>query len=198
MFNEIHKFEELIADYFGSTYAVATDSCTHSIELCLRYTSIKNTSCPKNTYVSIPMTFRKLNINWSWTNEKWKNYYILKNTNIIDSAVLWKKNSYIPGYFMCLSFQYKKHLSLGRGGMILTDDVNSYNDLIKLSYDGRSRNLPWAEQDINSIGYHYYMTPETASEGIKKFYMVKDNLIKTWSYKDYPDLSTLSCFKDVK
>lgn len=32
------------------------------------------------------------------------------------------KNSYIPNTYMCLSFQFQKHLSLGRGGMILLDN----------------------------------------------------------------------------
>ena len=38
MFELIDKFENKIAEFFGSLYAVATDSCTHGIELCLRHT----------------------------------------------------------------------------------------------------------------------------------------------------------------
>ena len=30
------EFEKRVADFFGSPYAVATDCCTHAIELCLR------------------------------------------------------------------------------------------------------------------------------------------------------------------
>ena len=29
---------------------------------------------------------------------------------------------YVPGTFACLSFDIRKHLGIGRGGMILTDD----------------------------------------------------------------------------
>ena len=47
---------------------------------------------------------------------------ITGNTNIIDAAVYWKENCYIPNSFMCLSFQFQKHLNIGKGGMILTDD----------------------------------------------------------------------------
>ncbi len=36
-FNTVKKFEKEIAKFFGATYAVAVDSCTHGIELCLRY-----------------------------------------------------------------------------------------------------------------------------------------------------------------
>ena len=37
-FEIISEFEKSIAEFFGSPYAVAVDSCTHGIELCLRYT----------------------------------------------------------------------------------------------------------------------------------------------------------------
>jgi len=188
MFDIVTRFENEIAEYFGAPYAVSTDCCTHAIELCIRYTKTKKISIPKHSYVSVPMTAMKLNIDWSWREEEWKDFYCLNN-KIIDAAVLWKKNSYIPGTFMCLSFQFKKHLPLGRGGMILTDDKTAYEELIKLGYDGRTRDKPWAEQDITSIGYHYYMTPETAQLGLDKL----PNAIKTpprrITWKDYPDLS---------
>ena len=69
---------------------------------------------------------------------------------------------------MNISFQFKKHLSLGRGGIILTDNKNAAIELKKMSYDGRLPDIPWRDQNINSMGYHYYMTPETAELGLKK------------------------------
>jgi len=104
-FNTVKEFEETISNYFGSKYGVATDSCTHAIELSLRYDSVKNTKCPTHTYLSIPMTFTKLGIDWSFNNVEWESYYYLENTRIIDAAVLWENNSYIPETLMCLSFQ---------------------------------------------------------------------------------------------
>ena len=62
-----------------------------------------------------------------------ENYYYLGNTNIIDAAVYWKKNGYIENTYMCLSFQFKKHLSLGRGGAILLQNKNDYDILKKMS-----------------------------------------------------------------
>ena len=32
-----------------------------------------------------------------------------------------------------------------------------------------SLSKPWAEQNIDTVGYHYYMTPETAMLGIQNF-----------------------------
>ena len=194
-FDSVEKFENLIADFFGSKYAVATDSCTHAIELCLRYQNINKVEFPKHTYVGIPLLGFKLGLNWQLIENRWKNFYTLSKTNIIDAAVLWKKNSYIKGTMMCLSFQYQKHLNIGRGGMILLDNKRDYNNLIKLSYDGRQRNKPWRKQNISSIGYHYYMTPENADLGTKIYERVKYKKPKNWSWKDYPDLSKMKVFK---
>lgn len=196
MFDIINRFENLIADFYKAKYAVATDCCTHAIELCLRYQEIKSSGCPKHTYLSIPMTFVKLNVAWEWVDNLWADYYYLEKTNIIDAAVLWKKNSYIPGTMMCLSFQFKKHLGIGRGGMILLDDKTAYDSLCKMSYDGRSRNNLWKNQDISSIGYHYYMTPETAQLGIDRFEKAVNTIPALWTYKDYPDLSYMKVFKN--
>ena len=194
MTTSVEDFEYLIADYYGSKYAVATDCCTHAIELCLRYTEANNITCPNHTYLSIPMTFEKLGLDWAFTDTYWKDFYYIGNTNIIDAAVYWKKQSYISDTLMCLSFQYKKHLNLCRGGMILTDDYEASLTLRKMSYDGRLPNIPWAEQNIDMMGYHYYMTPESADNGIEKFQEVKNIKPKEWSYKDYPDLKTMKVF----
>ena len=96
---------------------------------------------------------------------------------------------------MCVSFQFKKHLSLGRGGAILTDDKNSAEILKKMSYDGRIPNVPWREQNISTIGYHYYMTPETAKMGLKKLPEAILKQPKKWVITDWPDLSKMEVFK---
>jgi len=108
---------------------------------------------------------------------------------------LWKANSYVPGTYMNLSFQYQKHLSLGRGGAILTDNAESAKILKKMSYDGRLPHIPWREQDIQMYGYHYYMTPETAQLGLEKLPQAKNTIPKQWTTKDWPDLTQMSIFK---
>lgn len=195
-FDIVDKFERTIADYFGSPYAVATDCCTHAIELCLRYEQYDQIQIPEQTYISLPFTAEKLGLKWSWKkNYKWHDYYHIWNTNIIDAAVLWEENTYIPGTYMCLSFQFRKHLNLGRGGMILLDNKDAYDTLKKMSYDGRTNDKPWGEQDIDIIGYHYYMTPETASLGIQKFEEVKSKEPKRFCYLNYPFLPDMRVFK---
>jgi dTDP-4-amino-4,6-dideoxygalactose transaminase len=195
MFNKVVEFEEKISNFFGSPYAVATDCCTHAIELCLRYEGYNNVVIPTHTYISVPFTFKKLNLNWEFEYQEWENYYYLGNTNIIDAAVYWKKNGYIENTYMCLSFQFKKHLSLGRGGAILLQNKNDYDILKKMSYDGRSPDQPWMEQDIDTVGYHYYMTPETAKLGLKKLPSAIESDPKKWNYKNYPNLKSIKVFK---
>ena len=194
-FEVITVFENQVAQFFGAPYAVAVDCCTHAVELCLRDQEIKSISVPKRTYISIPFLAKKLNINLEWRDEVWQDYYFIGNTNIIDAAVLWEKNSYIPNTFMCLSFQYRKHLSLGRGGMILTNDKDATNRLKKMSYDGRLPNIPWREQNISSTGYHYYMTPETAQFGLDKLPDAIERKPIKWNVNDWPDLTQMEIFK---
>ena len=194
-FTSVKDFEGKMAKFYGAPYAVATDCCTHGIELCLRLTKEQTVTIPSRTYLSIPFVLDKLKLEWNVEDIDWQDYYYLKNTNIIDAAVYWKEAGYIPGTFMCLSFQFQKHLSLGRGGMILTDNKEAATALKKMSYDGRLPDIPWRDQDIDSVGYHYYMTPETATLGLSKLEQAKTEKPRKWSVNDWPDLRNMSVFK---
>tara|TARA_R100000231_G_scaffold139320_1_gene120129 strand:- start:2391 stop:2987 length:597 start_codon:yes stop_codon:yes gene_type:complete len=194
-FKVIADFEKEIANFFGAPYAVAVDCCTHGIELCLRMKKVKKIKVPKRTYLSVPMLANKLHINLEWTNQVWQDYYYLTD-NIIDAAVLWRKNSYVPNTYMSVSFQFRKHLSLGRGGVILFDNQEDFDTLKRMSYDGRSPDESWAVQNIKTMGYHYYMTPETAELGLKKLPEAIERKPKQWIYTDWPDLTEMDFFKE--
>lgn len=193
-FEIIKNFEDSISNFFGSKFAIAVDSCTHGIELCLRLKNINKITVPKNTYLSIPFLSEKLKIGLEWKEENWVDYYYLTE-NIIDAAVLWKKDSYIPNTMMCVSFQYQKHLSLGRGGIILLDNEEDAKILKKMSYDGRLPYIPWREQNIGIVGYHYYMTPETAKLGLEKLENAINTTPRKWTINDWPDISQMDVFK---
>ena len=198
MFNKVIEFEKQISKFFGSPYAVATDCCTHAVELCLRHTSASFCNVPNNTYLSIPMTIKKLNIPFQWVDIKWKDYYYI-TSNIYDAAVLWEANSYITNSFMCISFQHSKHLSLGKGGVILCPTLADYKMLKAMSYDGRDLSIvPWADQDVSILGYHYYMTPETAQLGLDKLAQAIATKPRSCDYTNYPDISKMSVFNDFK
>tara|TARA_Y100000592_G_C5280866_1_gene226198 strand:+ start:16 stop:606 length:591 start_codon:yes stop_codon:yes gene_type:complete len=194
-FDIVEEFEKEIASFFGSPYAIAVDCCTHGIELCLRYENVQHYSVPKRTYISVPFLANKLGISFSWREESWSNFYYLGGTNIIDAAVLWQKDSYIANTYMCVSFQYRKHLSLGRGGIILTDNNEASKQIKKMSYDGRLPNIPWREQNIDTMGYHYYMTPEIAQKGLDKLPEAMKSKPKQWVVTDWPDLTKMGVFK---
>ena len=193
-FQVVTEFERNIAHYFGAPYAIAFDSCTHGIEVCLRYTNANKINVPKRTYISIPFLANKIGIDLEWRDEEWQDYYYLTD-NIIDAAVLWEENSYVPNTFMGLSFQFQKHLSLGRGGIILTDNKEAALELKKMSYDGRLPHIPWREQNISSMGYHYYMTPETAQLGLEKLPKAIQTPPRKWVVTDWPDLTKMKVFK---
>ena len=63
-------------------------------------------------------------------------------------------------------------------------------------YDGRTHDRPWYDQNIDSMGYHYYMTPETAALGSQK--------LKTAAAKspqgdaNYPYLPGMDVFKNLR
>jgi len=196
-FEVVTTFEKKISEFFGSPYAVAVDSCTHGLELCLRHTNETKINVPKRTYLSVPFLAEKIGLKREWRDDNWEKYYTINygDKRIIDAAVLWEKNSYIPNTFMCISFQYQKHLSLGRGGVILMDNESDYISLKKMSYDGRLPNIPWRDQDIDTVGFHYYMTPETAQLGLNKLQMAIDTPPRQWVVTDWPDLTEMQIFK---
>ena len=90
---------------------------------------------------------------------------------------------------------FQKHLNLGRGGIILTDDGIAKDELKRMSYDGRTPGIPWRDQNINSKGYHYYMTPETAQLGLEKLPSAIKTKPRQWALEDWPDLRKMEIFK---
>ena len=56
---QVKDLEDNVAKFFGAKYAVAVDSCTHGLELCLRMQNIKELCVPKRTYISVPFLANK-------------------------------------------------------------------------------------------------------------------------------------------
>lgn len=200
LWENVSFFEKEIAKYCGSKYAIATDSCTNSIFLCLKYL---NDPCvvevPKKTYLSVPMAVKHAGYDVKFVDKDWLGSYPLGNTPVIDSACYFSEGMYERGTFRCLSFHFKKLIPIGRGGMILTDNSDAAEWLRKARYDGRPT---YAYNDIlktgiDVMGYHMYMTPEQAVRGLEQFYRIKgDNKKYCGSSGEFAvDLSTLSVFK---
>jgi dTDP-4-amino-4,6-dideoxygalactose transaminase len=83
---------------------------------------------------------------------------------------------------------------LGRGGIILTDNELEAIQLKKMSYDGRLPDIPWRDQNVDTMGYHYYMTPETAQNGLNKLNKAIKSPPRKWKITDWPDLTQMNIF----
>lgn len=173
MFDKILQFEQELAKFAGAPYAIMTDCCTHAIELCLRHDQIKECTFTPFTYLSIPMTMHKLGIKYEYFpdtlphRQQWIGEYKFEGTRIWDSARRLEENMYRPGMMQCLSFGHTKPLHIGRGGAILLDDHEAYEEIIRMRYDGRDLSIsPWSAQQTFRVGYHYKPTPEEAVQGL--------------------------------
>ena len=95
---------------------------------------------------------------------------------------------------MCLSFHWTKHLGIGQGGAILTDDPRIAERLRRMRFDGRSQDIPAVEDKFTTPSYHAYMMPRDAAEGLTRLSLLPlhNNPLPN---SDYPDLSLQECFK---
>jgi len=192
MFDKILQFEKSLAKFTGAPYAIMTDCCTHAIELCLRYDNVTTTTFTPYTYISVPMTMHKLNINYEYNDKQWLGEYQFDNTRIWDSARLLSPNMYRPSQMQCLSFGFDKPLNIGRGGAILLDDSDAYNTMLRQRYDGRDLQVsPWVEQRVFTVGYHYRPTIEEAILGLEKLeqYIKQENFEPKKA--EYPDCRSI-------
>ena len=197
-FDVIHMFERKICAYTNAPMCVVVDSDTHALELCLRYyleqgIDMKMT-CPKHTYVSVPMTLYNLNIKFDWTDEDWSGIYQLGDTTLLDAATRFTAGMYLDNYDMCLSFQWQKQLKIGKGGAVLTDNTDLYEWLLSSRHDGRDYNLwnKWTAQPVfRRTGYHYNMIPEDCALGILLMDQLPENNgdVCSPAKSYYPDLS---------
>jgi dTDP-4-amino-4,6-dideoxygalactose transaminase len=203
----IAEFEKRLAKYTGASYVITTDCCTHALELSIRWYMQKyprrtpHIDLPDQTYLSVAMMLKKLDLNFKIEDIDWIGEYRLGHFPIWDSARLLQKNMFQvkedeTGFedtelFKCLSFGHGKPLTIGKGGAILTNSREAYDWLIRARYDGRDLKVsPWDKEDYKEVGYHYYMSPEQAAIGIVKL----DNYKQQEPEKvSYPSLS--KCFK---
>lgn len=194
----ITLFEKRLSDFTSAPYVVLTDSCSNAIFLALKYFSSKVNfgeiiTIPKNTYISVAQSIIHAGFTTEFVEIKWKETYELGNTNIMDCALGFKNNMYIQGKVMCLSFQQKKALNIGKGGAILLDNEEDYKILKRMTWDGRDSSKP-VSNDVPILGYHMNMTPDDAARGVLLLNQLTDEIIisKLKSYNEYPDISVFN------
>jgi len=189
----VRMFEEEVADYTGAPYAVAVDSCTNALFLCCKYYMAATVTIPKKTYVSVPQAIIQAGAVVLFDNREWRGVYQLKPHPIYDAAKRFTSNMYIPGSAMCLSFHIKKHLKIGKGGMILTGNLEMVEWLKRARYEGRSE-IAYQDDDIKDMGWNMYMTPQEAAHGLclmQNMELYNDDLVEN---NGYVDLTSFSLF----
>ena len=195
----IREFEQRMAEYTGANHAVAVDSGSNAIFLVIKYLGYTGEiDVPKQTYMSVPMSIINAGAKPIFKNVEWSGEYKLNQINTIDACGGIDMGGYVErDCFYTLSFQEKKQLSIGKGGMILTDDEEAAKTLRRMAFDGRDYMLGANEDDGIIIGYHMNMTPEQASKGLLKLNgMYHTPHVNPHGYWTYRDLTKMECFNE--
>lgn len=188
----VRDFEAAVAEYAGSKHAVAVDTGTAAIFLACVYCQVTKVKLPKRTYVSVPCSVIHAGGQVEfWANHDWSGVYDLYPYPIIDGACRFRRGMYETGTLHCLSFNYRKHLAIGRGGMILTDDPKAAEWLKLARFSGRHE-VPLMEDKPAMIGWHVFMEPERAARGLTLLSMMPDD--NPDRVFQYPDLSTFGLY----
>jgi len=190
-------FEETVADYCGSKYAVSTDNCTDALLLCCEYLKVDEVTIPSKTYLSVPQSILHAGATVKFRDYHWKGIYQLEPYPIWDAAKRLTSNMYIPDTLMCLSFHVKKHLKIGKGGMILTDDLEAVTWFKRGRYEGRGE-VMYHEDNIEINGWNSYMTPEQAARGLMLMQNYPEHNEDQPEYPEYRDLREFSLFENLK
>lgn len=189
----VDDFEEELASYCGAPYAVALDSCTNAIFLCLvreaQRADEQKLVLPAHTYSGVAQA--ALNAGWTirWDYSAWRNSYPIPPTRVVDAALDLRPGSYQPGTLTCLSFHAAKQLPVGAGGAVLLDDEEDNRWLRAARMDGRQQGTNEARPQLP--GYHCFMPPDVAARGLWLLCGLKGAAPRPCRHDDYPDLSLL-------
>lgn len=199
----VHQFEEAVAKYCGSQYAVAVESCTAALFLSLMWVKQQYDAhlvplpvrIPARTYPGVACSIIHAGFCPSFDDVDWSGEYQLGSLNIWDAALRFKKGMYHGG-FQCLSFHIKKLIPIGRGGMILTNNLEAAKWLRKARFDGRNP-VPLQEDTFDMIGWNMYMQPDQAARGLQLLQALGDRDLPDLRVEDqkYPDLSLFDVYK---
>ena len=142
----VERFEEEFKNFVGAKYAVAVNSCTSALFLCLKLLSPKKVSIPSMTFASVASCVLHAGADLAWIDESWagSRYALISNDPkqgiIYDSAHALHRGdaSKKENDLVCYSFYPTKNLSGAEGGMIATNNKDHADWLKKARWHGRS------------------------------------------------------------
>jgi dTDP-4-amino-4,6-dideoxygalactose transaminase len=199
------EFEKAICDYTGAPHCVCVDNASNALFLALMYNNVKGKTIglPSHTYMSVPCEIihagGKVEF-YDIIGNTISGAYQLKGSNVYDSALRFTADMYLSGTYMCCSFTGPyKHLKLGKGGCILTDNLQAYLWFKRARYSGR-REMSYHGDNFDMLGWNFYMNPIISSLGLllmAQFYNLdgtKKNMPDLCL--PYPDLSKFKIYTD--
>jgi len=149
---------------------------------------------PSRTYIGVPQSIIHAGAWPFFVDKKWSGGYQLEPLPIWDYARRFTSGMYVPGQMQCVSFHWTKILSIGQGGAILHDNLEADDYLRRARFDGRRADVPASEDNPKDLGYHAYMMPRDAAEGLTRLkFLPKHNEDLPWD--DYPELDKMELFK---
>jgi len=170
----------------------------------------KEVNIPKRTYVSVPMSIIHAGGRPTFRDEDWLGAYQLKPLPVWDSArwfterlynqIAWPHGCFTQGGpesptgMVCTSHHWSKTLGIQQGGCILHDDPEADAWLRRARFDGRTEGVAPKDDNITQIGFHCYMSPEVAAEGLVRLHFLPKHNAPLPN-DEYPDLSQMEIFK---
>ena len=205
-FNVVKDFERALCDYTGAKYAVTVTSCTMALLLACRWhKQIEEqtlhiptlVTIPSRTYVGVPMSIKHAGFDVAFEDLVWKGTYQLKPLPVMDCARFFTSGMYAnatKGKFRCVSFHWSKILGIGQGGAILHDNDEADEWFRMMRFDGRQEGVNPKDQKDWVLGYHCYMSPRDAADGLSRLAVLPKHNAPLPN-DDYPDLSQMDIFK---
>lgn len=202
------NFERALSEYTGAPYVVAVNSCTMAILLAMKWHLLEHhkdvmqhwinydnsVSIPRRTYVSVPMSVTHAGGRPTFRDEEWIGEYQLQPWPVWDSARRFTSGMYRHGQMQCVSFHASKILGLEQGGAILHDSPEADWWLRRARFDGRKQGVAPKDDNFTMIGWHCYLNPSTAAQGLLKLHSLPRHNADLPN-DPYPDLSTMEIFR---
>ena len=194
-------FEADLCAYTGAKYAVALNSCSAALQLCVMWCDrheiprpMQGVSIPRRTYVSVACAIKLAGCFPTWRDEDWRGAYQLRPFPIMDSARRFTSGMYRAGLFQCVSFAAAKILGAEQGGAILHDNDDADGWFRRMRFDGRTEGVDPLEDTFDVVGMHCIMLPSVAALlRVRLHHLPRDN--PDLPHYEYPDLSKHKAFQ---
>lgn len=203
----VKDFEDALCQYTGAHYAVAVTSCTMALLLACKYIVKPDQktifTVPRKTYVSVPQSIIHAGGRPIFSNEIWAGFYQLYPWRVYDSAryftsdlfnIVTDTYSNRSKAYVCCSFHWSKTLAIGQGGAILHNDPEADEWFRRMRFDGRTEGVAPVDDKFDALGYHCYMSPRDAAEGLSRLAVLPKHNAPLPN-DNYPDLSKMEIFK---